>query len=267
VSKYLATYVRLVDYPGENLKKDAFLEGKSLFVALQDNFRKIPGSPVAYWVSDAILEVYAKGIALGKISAPRKGNSTSNNARFLRLWYEIEMKKANIGATKIIIEDTLKRRWYPYNKGGGYRKWYGFQEYLIDWYNDAQEIRNIPTAVIANYQYFMKPGLTWSTVTLENFSIREFGNGFVFDNGGCCIFDLGKRKYYLLGLLNTKVFKYIFGQMNPTINFQSGEVAKFPVIDINSNQIDELSTNSVFLSRADWDTFETSWNFKRHPLV
>ena len=269
VKGYIGEAVRLTDYYDALrwTKEHEFFSAKNHYRYCQADFEKIPGSPVAYWVSAAVLDVYGEGTALGSIAAPRKGNSTSDNARFLRLWYEIEIGKANIGATEINVEDTLIRRWYPYNKGGGYRKWFGFQEYLIDWYNDAQAIRNIPTAVIANYQYFTKPGLTWSTVTSANFSIREFGDGFIFDNGGCCIFDLGKRKNYLLGLLNTTVFKYIFGQMNPTLNFQSGEVAKFPVIDSDNTRIDQLSQQCVTFSRADWDAFETSWNFKRHPLI
>ena len=262
-----AIYVRLVDYNSQTSKEKALLAGNDIFTSKKENFLRIPGCPIAYWVSAAVLDVYRKGTALGTIAAPRKGNSTSNNARFLRLWFEIEWEKANIGAEEIIVEETLTRRWYPYNKGGGYRKWFGFQEYLIDWYNDAQAIRSIPTAVIANYQYFMKPGLTWSTVSSTNFSIREFGKGFIFDNGGCCIFDLGKRKNYLLGLLNTNVFKYIFGQMNPTLNFQSGEVAKFPIIDSDNSRIEELSPQCVTLSKADWDSFETSWDFERHPLI
>ncbi len=267
-------FIKLSDFKGGMAKqKEKVLEAISnkscnyLYETSAENFLRIPGCPIAYWVSAAVLDVYRKGTALGTIAAPRKGNSTSNNARFLRLWFEIEWEKANIGAEEIIVEETLTRRWYPYNKGGGYRKWFGFQEYLIDWYNDAQAIRSIPTAVIANYQYFMKPGLTWSTVSSTNFSIREFGKGFIFDNGGCCIFDLGKRKNYLLGLLNTNVFKYIFGQMNPTLNFQSGEVAKFPIIDSDNSRIEELSPQCVTLSKADWDSFETSWDFERHPLI
>jgi hypothetical protein len=239
----------------------------NVYTADSDNFAKIPGSPVAYFLTENMLAIYDGSIRLGDIVAPRKGNSTSDNNRFLRLWHEIDFNKANIGRTEIIREETLMKRWYPYNKGGGYRKWYGFQEYLCDWYDDAQAIRDIPTAVIANYQYFMKHGLTWSTVTSANFSTRAFGNGFIFDNGGCCIFDLGSRHNYICGLLNSKVFRYIFGQLNPTLNFQSGEVANFPVVEKQNSGIDTRVTANISLSRIDWDAFETSWDFKRHPLV
>jgi len=233
----------------------------------QNDFLKIPGSPIAYWVSNNLMNVYLKSKTLGEIAAPRKGNSTSDNNRFLRLWFEVANEKINLRATEIIRSDSMKKRWYPYNKGGGYRKWYGFNEYLVDWYNDAEAIRNIKTAVIANYQYFMQPGLTWSTVSSNNFSIRWFDEGFIFDNGGCSIFELGNKRAYLIALLNSSVFKFIFGQLNPTLNFQSGEVAKFPVLIEKNERIDELSINNVKLAKYDWDVFETSWDFTSHPMV
>lgn len=242
-------------------------QNKIMYISQAENFSKIPGSPITYWVDNTILLCYERGKPLGEIAAPRKGNSTSDNNRFLRLWFEINIYKVNFGCTEIIREDTKSKRWFPYNKGGGYRKWYGYNEYLIDWYDDAAAIRAIKTAVIANYQYFMKPGLTWSTVASGDFSLRKFGRGYIFDNGGCCIFDLGSRTNYILGLMNSLVFKYIFGQSNPTINSQSGEVSKFPVIFAINDNVDLLVDNNVQLSIEEYNSFETSWDFKKHPLV
>ena len=267
VADFKGTYVRLVDIVGEWEKEAAYRSGNHRYTAKQENFSKIPGSPVAYWVSEKIFDLYINYPALGSIASPRKGNSTSNNDRFLRRWFEVNKQKMNLHCEKLTIETTLKRRWFPYNKGGGYRKWYGFNEYLIDWYNDAAEIRKIKTAVIANYQYFMKPGLTWSTLTSNNFSIRWFDEGFIFDNGGCCIFDLGNKRKYLCALLNSKVFAYIFSQLNPTLNFQSGEVAKFPIKYIKCEQVDDLAYENVQISKEEYDCFETSWDFEGHPLV
>lgn len=267
VADFKGTYVRLVDIIGEWEKEAAYRSGNHRYTAKQENFSKIPGSPVAYWVSEKIFDLYINYPALGSIASPRKGNSTSNNDRFLRRWFEVNKQKMNLHCEKLTIETTLKKRWFPYNKGGGYRKWYGFNEYLIDWYNDAAEIRKIKTAVIANYQYFMKPGLTWSTLTSGNFSIRWFDEGFIFDNGGCCIFDLGNKRKYLCALLNSKVFAYIFSQLNPTLNFQSGEVAKFPIKYIKCEQVDDLAYENVQISKEEYDCFETSWDFERHPLV
>ena len=197
-------YFRLTDFTGgmqvQEKKYLEILNDNDLNYKYSKNakdFLYIPGNPIAYWINENTIRIYNEGIELGEIAAPRKGNSTSDNNRFLRRWYEVDLRKMNLHSKKIDIEESKKRRWYPYNKGGGYRKWYGFNEYLIDWYNDAQEIRNIKSAVIANYQYFMKPGLTWSTITSQNFSIRWFDEGYIFDNGGCCIFELGSKREFL----------------------------------------------------------------------
>lgn len=267
IDQYITTYSKLTDKPTPIAKEESYLAHQSEYLSSKKEFHNIPGSPIAYWVSEAIYNAYKNYPSLGSLAAPRKGNSTSNNNRFLRLWYEVDNKKINFGCREIVREDTLKKRWFPYNKGGGYRKWYGFNEYLIDWYDDAYEIRNIKTAVIANYQYFMKPGLTWSTLASNDFSIRWFEEGYIFDNGGCCIFDLGEKRAYICALLNSSIFKYIFGQLNPTLNFQSGEVAKFPVIYVDSEEIIALALENVALSKAEYDCYETSWDFEVHPFV
>ena len=267
-------YFKLSDFKGgmqiQKEKVIEALENKNcgyFYESDENNFTKIPGMPIAYWFNDQIMDIYKNGTALGELAAPRKGNSTSDNNRFLRLWYEVAIDKINFKKTKIVLKESIDKRWYPYNKGGGYRKWYGYNEYIIDWYNDAYEIRQIKSAVIANYQYFMKPGLTWSTLSSKNFSIRWFDEGYIFDNGGCCIFDLEEKRRYVIALLNSNVFKFIFSQLNPTLNFQSGEVAKFPVIYKPDNQIDALAQHNVTLSKTEYDCFETSWDFKRHPLI
>ena len=267
IPTYAGLYVRLIDFLSEMAKEEAFLSGSCRLFSAKSKYALLPGSPIAYWVSKNVLSVYNHGVPLGEIAAPRKGNSTSDNNRFLRFWAEVNVNKINLHSSEITVADSIKRRWYPYNKGGGYRKWYGFNEYLVDWYNDAAAIRSIKTAVIANYQYFMKPGLTWSTVSSNNFSIRQFGSGYIFDNGGCCIFDLGDKSDYLLGLLNSEVFRYIFGQLNPTLNFQSGEVAKFPVIYKSSEEVNALVKENVHLSTDEYDSYETSWDFQHHPLL
>lgn len=267
-------YIRLTDFRGGlEVQRERTLQAIAdrscgyVFETAADRFSEIPGAPAAYWVSERVLGLYGKYPSLGSIAAPRKGNSTSDNDRFLRLWHEVDINTVNDGCRKIVREETLKKRWFPYNKGGGYRKWYGFNDYVIDWYDDAAEIRSIPTAVIANYKYFMKPGLTWSTLTSGKFSIRHFGEGHIFDNGGCCIFELGEKRGYICALLNSKVFAYIFGQLNPTLNFQSGEVSKFPVIYEPSDEVDKLAAECIELSKAEYDSFETSRGFGRHPLI
>jgi len=276
--KYMGLFIRLVDIAKANNKEKKLLniiknsdsECKLTYKTRAIDLLKVLGYPIAYWISERVKEIFAAGTPLGTIAFPRKGNSTSDNNRFLRFWPEINFKTINFNKTEIVKHETIKKRWFPYNKGGSYRKWYGNNEYLIDWKNDGEEIRNIPTAVVANYQYFMSKGLTWSTVSSNRFSIRMFGNGFIFDNGGCCLFTNDESRKYYLSLLNSKVFHYIFGEINPTLNFQSGEIAKFPVIlgdNRNKDIIDKLSEQSHIISRVDWDSFETSWDFQKHPLL
>lgn len=267
-------YFRLTDFRGGlEVQREKLLEAIAspecdyVFKADAEDFNKLPNAPAAYWLSDSVRGLFTKYPPLGSIAAPRKGNSTSDNDRFLRLWFEVDKNKLNLDSNSINRAETLEKRWFPYNKGGGYRKWYGFNDYVIDWFDDGAEIRGIPTAVVANYRYFTKAGLTWSTLTSGKFSIREFGNGYIFDNGGCCIFDLDDKKHFICALLNSKVFAYIFGQLNPTLNFQSGEVAKFPVIYKKSAEVDELAAECVEISKAEYDSFETSRDFKKHPLI
>ncbi|WP_028517405.1 Eco57I restriction-modification methylase domain-containing protein [Ruminococcus flavefaciens] len=273
-SEEKSTFFRLTDFRGGlEVQREMFLNALNdrscgyVYKTDSKTFENIPSCPAAYWLSPRISELYAKYPPLGSIAAPRKGNSTSDNERFLRLWHEVDKSKMNLNCQHIDRAETREKRWFPYNKGGGYRKWYGFNDYLIDWYDDASEMRSIPTAVIANYKYFTMPGLTWSTLTSGKFSIRQFGEGYIFDNGGCCIFELGDKKNYICALLNSKVFAYIFGQLNPTLNFQSGEVAKFPFVFKKSAAVDKLAEECTAISKSEYDSFETSRDFKRHPLV
>lgn len=260
------TYIRLVDYNNAQWKEEEFLNNKNYYSANQKEFEKIPGSPITYWVSNRVREIFEKNQKLGEIAQPRKGNSTSDNNRFLRLWFEVEKNNFKLNSINL-KEDSLKIKWFPYNKGGGFRKYYGNNEYLINWLNDAEEIRKIPTAVIANYDFFTKEGLTWSTVSSAKLSVRNFGEGFIFDNGGCCLFSEKDIKYILLGLLNSKVFTILFGNISPTLNFQSGDIAKIPIIiekdEIKKNNINEITQQNINIAKEEWDSRETSWDFKK----
>ncbi|WP_288947233.1 BREX-1 system adenine-specific DNA-methyltransferase PglX [uncultured Leuconostoc sp.] len=267
-------YIKLSDFKGGmDVQKVKTLEAIGnpdvdyLYRTNQTNFFDIPGSPISYWTTENVRRIFRENPGLGDIASPRKGNSTSNNKRFLRRWYEVPIKNINFGATKIVPEKTKTKRYFPYNKGGGFRKWFGNNEYVIDWYDDGKAIRNIPSAVVANYDYFMKPGLTWGTVTSGAFSIRRFDEGYIFDNGGSSIFDLGNKRNMIQGILNSNLFNYMFGGLNPTLNFQSGDVSKIPIILSNIPRADETVENNVKLSQADWNSFETSWDFATHPLI
>ena len=275
-------YYRLVD--GKNCadKERLFLEakqgdGKAIINSKlytinypnveQKNFEKIPGSPIGYWVKKHILQLFSNTKSLDNFSCPRKGNSTSDNSKFLRLWFEISNKKIalNYNSIKLLLMDG--KRWVPYNKGGGSRKWYGYNENLIDWKDNAKEIRNIPTSVITNESYYMKPGLTWSTISSKSFGVRYFEEGFIFDNGGCCLFDTGDNRTYLSALLNSKVIGVFVSILSPTLNYQSGIIAKIPIIISNNDLIGALSWDNRTISKQDWDAHETSWDFQRNELL
>jgi len=264
VDNYKTTYIRLVDINNSEEKAKEFFNNSLYFISEQKHIADIQDTPIAYWMSNRVRELFKNYNGLKNLATPKMGSKTGDNGRFLRLWHEVKIDSVNFGAEKIEKEKTVVKRWFPYNKGGGYRKWYGLNEYLIDWKNDGEEIRLCPASAIANYDYFLESGLTWSSVSASKFSIRIFGKGFIFDGGGACLFTDEKDRLYLLGLLNSKVFSHIFTGLNPTINFQSGAVGKFPTIITHNENIDKLVSELVKISKEDWDSYETSWDFQKH---
>lgn len=263
-------YVNLNAAPQSADKNQVFIGRTSELVhdVRQDDFKKIPGSPVAYWVSEKIRNLFSNNTPIGDVAAPRKGNTTTDNARFLRFWPEVNITRAIFDSISDELLFNGTKKWVPYNKGGGYRKWYGFNEFLVNWKNGGEEIKAIPHSVIANRQFFFRPGLTWSTVTSGKFSIRSFGNGYVFDNGGCCVFGDEKILLQLLGIMNSVVFEALYAQINPTLNFQSGEVAKVPFIKASDEaKLYSIISEVVEIFTSDYDESEVSWNFSELPLV
>ncbi len=271
VGHYLASFIKLTDFYGEEVQSEKTLEAISnpncgwMHRAIPDDFKKVPGNPVAYWMSNKVRKAFEIGTPLGDISSPRKGNSTSDNDRFLRYWPEVCSSRMGLNLESY----SSDYRWIPYNKGGGFLKWYGHNSYLIDWKDEGREIRKIPIAVIANEALFFKPGLTWGTVTSAHFSIRWFEQGFIFDNGGCCVFGAHEIRFYLMALLNSCVFPAVIGGINPTLNFQSGDVSKFPVIMSDSVKpiVSSNAANLLVCARSDWDAYERSWNFQSPPIL
>ena len=276
---YKGTYCRLIDGDSEKAKADMFVGGENRYVAEQDNFSKIPGSPVAYWVNLDFIESFTKYDKAGLYADFRHGMSTSNNARFLRMWYEVA--NTNIGFSAKSKKDTLDQKWYIYLKGGSYRKWYGNFDYVVNWKNDGQEIKDISNKkypylkgnldfVLGGQMYFFKPGYTWSSLTSGSLGMRKFGTGCIFDAKGQCYFAKNEAVGdYLFALYNSKVFDLYGKVLAPTMDFNSGVISKLPVAKEESESEDVilLANQNVSLSKSDWDSFETSWDFKRHPLV
>ncbi|MFY0624292.1 MAG: BREX-1 system adenine-specific DNA-methyltransferase PglX, partial [Pelagimonas sp.] len=228
------------------------------------DFEVISGSPIAYWLSEDVLDIFSKGVKIGDIAKPRKGNTTTNNEVFLRFWPEISISNAGIGYSSAASFSADQKKWCPYNKGGAFRKWFGNNEALVNWSQNGAQIKAIPHSVIANENHFFSPGLTWSTVTSSRFSLRGFGNGYIFDNGGCCVFGDKATLYDLLCFMNSKIFVKLYSDISPTLNFQSGDVARVPYL-----QDKDLTglTSAESLAKSDWDAYETSWDFTTLPLL
>lgn len=244
------------------------------FNASQQSFIKIPGSPIAYWISSKLLSAFQVGRPLSPVASPCVGLQTGDNGRFLRLWFEV--CNQNISFDCVSIEDSLARatRWFPYNKGGEYRKWYGDNDYIVNWENDGYEIRNFKDekgklrSRPQNTQYYFRESASWSKISSGPISFRYKPFGFVFDVAGTSVFSNNRRELiYILSVCNSKVIMSILRAMSPTLNYEVGQIATLPIIKSNELEIDTLTNEAVKQSKADWDSFETSWDFKAHPLV
>lgn len=240
---------------------------------LQSNFLKIPGSPIAYWVSEKVLQNFLNFHDLNSIASPRQGMATSDNGVFLRYWYEVDSKKIGFGYKN--REDAKKSnlKWFPYNKGGGFRKWYGNVEYLINWERDGQEIKDFrdyknstltSNMGVAGLPFIFKENITWSKISAGAFSVRYLPEGFLFDVSGCSIYADKSILEYLLLLLNSKVIVKLIGALSPTINYEVGTIKSLPI------KFENISTSpSLFIniSKKDWDSHEISWDFLSHPIL
>ena len=271
---YKGTYCRLVEPTNEAGKEELFLSADHcpLFTCSQSNFSKIPGSPVAYWVSEAVIAVYNKAKLLGDIASPRTGMTTGDNNRFLRLWSEIEISKAKFDAKDASDAAGSGKKWFPYCKGGGYMRWYGYNEYLVNWENDGLEIKNnvkpngLKAASVRSESLYFKKLITWSAVTSGSFSCRLCEGGSLFDSGGSSI-DVHGETLYILAILNSAIGQFYLDISNATINYQPGDIAGIPVAFPDGNDPTQQIEECVQMAHEDWDSYETSWNFKRHPLI
>ena len=276
IDGYAGRYVRLVDANTQDAKEELYLSGAERHVARQDSFEKIPGMPIAYWASEKILSAFINNISVAEISKGKSGQNTGDNERFLRLWYEVDIK--NIGFSLHESYTGNQYKWIPYNKGGEFRRWYGNYQYVVNWENDGEEIKAYAvirnrgkhwSRYIQNLDCLYKEGITWSIVTASTFSMRYLPVGFICDYAGCSIFPEVDLNDYLLALFNTKYAEIVLKIINPTINYQPGNIGSVPYIyeEKYSNRISELVTANKAFSRTDWDSYETSWDFQSHPLA
>lgn len=263
---YKGTYARLVDYNSQQGKENAFLAKNDLHTAQQENFSKIPGSPIAYWVSENFIRAFENGTRLDKVAEIVTGISTGDNNTYLRTWNEIDFCKIAIYESCVSNIDFATQKWIPYNKGGEARKWYGNNDYVVKWSESKHFHRPRPTFS----HLYLQEGITWSFVTSGMFSARYYPNGFLWDVAGSpCVIKNKDLMLYTLGFLSTKIANSILKMINPTINCQVDDIQRTPMLIDNNNVIfaGSIANKNISLSKTDWDSFETSWDFKKHPLV
>ena len=276
-------YFRLVDFRGGmEVQRQKTLEAIAnpscgyRYTTTTDNFAKIPGMPISYWASENMLRAFEVGKRMDEIVEPKVGLQTGDNDSFIRYWWEVEFDKVSLNSTS--REDALKstKKWFPYNKGGLYRRWFGNYDYVVNWENDGEKIRSFvddkgkQRSVIRNPKYYFREAITWSDVTSGSFSLRFRAAGSIHDVSGMSAFSTSKDViYYLLGLLNTKVGDYVFRLVNPTMHLQIGNFQSFPVFYMKNENIHptDVVLNNIEQAVFDWNMFETSWDFRRHPLV
>ena len=260
IPAYKGTYnqIKLCDIENE-IPKDFPVQGNRFAQVSSDNFSKIPGAPVAYWVSNHFISTFSKGISIDTISSyTGSQNITADNEKYLRYIWEIEANKIGIN-----------RRWAFYIKGGFFRKWYGNIELVVDWSLEAQSFyKNNPTSNLLAEQYRFKEGITYTELTSGVNSFRYLPPIAIFDKKGPCIVNV-KHNLYCLAFFNTHVAAAYFKLLNPTITLQVKDVKNTPIIFNEKNilNVEDKSNESIKICREDWDTFETSWDFKKHPLI
>ena len=275
IADYKGEYCRLIEPTSQQGKEDMFLAGENRYAADQSNFSKIPGSPVAYWLSLAALKCF-DGAVLSDFADTKTGMQTCDNNRFLRLWFEVDIQKECLhnANEKTTVETDVK--WIPYNKGGDFRKWYGNQDYVLNWQHDGDEAKayavslyKCVTRTIKNIPYFYRETISWSKISSGSIAFRYYPDGFIFDVAGCCIYCKNIDILGLLGLVNSKVAKYFLNALSPTINFEAGHVNSIPIVNIGDGDENSsvLTKSCISTAKKDWDSYETSWDFKRNPLV
>ena len=265
-SKMNGTYFRLVSGSSCAVKEKMMLKHQNVYSDIaQNRFEKIPGSLIGYWISDQLISCFEKS-KIGDVSLPRQGMATGDNNRFLRHWSEVESSKIGFGFANTEKAHASGLKWFPYNKGGSYRKWYGNQELVLSFDRENYDLLLNQGNHLPSRQHYFKPCVTWSALAGGAISLRYSPQGFLFDTKGQCIFtDTNQLRFYLMALLNSKIGVSFLSLMAPTLDFNCGVVAKFPYIagEIDFNRVDE----DVSISKTDWDQYETSWDFKVNELV
>ncbi|WP_141050581.1 BREX-1 system adenine-specific DNA-methyltransferase PglX [Aliarcobacter cryaerophilus] len=273
----MATYIRVTDYKDSDSKEQGFFKSENRYEANQSDFKKIPGSPIAYWVSDRVKDIFEKSANLETISEFKTGMSTGDNEKFQRIWYEVFYENINF-----IVKDTketrsLYEKWFPCKSGGEYHKWYGNNEMVVNWQKDGQEIRNFKDekgklrSRPQNSQYFFKKSLTWSKITSYKLSLRYNDFGYTFDAVGLSAFIDDDNIYYVQAFLNSNLSYFFTSMINQSMHIVINDMNKLPIIfpkqESIKQAIDTLTQENINISKEEWDSRETSWDFSKNELL
>lgn len=273
-SEIYAIKLSQFNYSLRDKKKEEFYNKENVFNISQKQLFAIPGCPIAYWISDKMIKCFEDSKSLSEISKPVQGLATADNGRFVRNWFEVNNHKIKFDAKNSDDAQNSKMKWFPYNKGGDIRKWYGNEEFIVNWENDGYEIKNFKDSNgklrsrPQNLEYYFKKSITWSLISIDiTFRYKDYGQ--IFDVAGMSFFPQDNLFLYLLGLCNSKVINNTMKVIAPTLNYQIGDVAKVPIkIDESKKEkIEEIVSDNIKISKEDWDSFEVSWNFIKHPLI
>ena len=233
----------------------------------QQEFAQIPGSPIVYWLPEAVLNTFIEGKPLSEIAQPRQGLATADNNRFVREWWEVSQNRTSFDCDSLQSAAASGAKWFPYNKGGDFRKWYGNQEFVVNWANDGQELKDFkPRSVLRNPSHYFKPSVSWSKISSGAPAFRLFPPGFVFDVAGTSIFVNPNHLAKIAAIMNSSTIYTLLTAIAPTLNFEVGQIATLPIHQINDDS-DENTEALRDISKADWDSDERSWNFQTCMLL
>ena len=271
IADYKGEYCRLIEPTSQQGKEDMFLAGENRYATNQADYKLIPGTPIAYWVTAKMVDVFPVSVSLSSLSNPRQGLITGDVNRFVRKWHECSVNTINFHAQKGDLD--RKGTWFPYCNGGSYRKWYGNNDDVVNWREDGYEVRNFvddkgkQRSRPQNQQFYFCEGATWSAISTSLYSIRYFSTGFLFSNAGMAIYADHEQLLSLIGFLNSKLCPLYLSVFNEGINYNQGDIAKLPIIRTICNEISHNVEDAIRISKTNWDSYETSWDFKRNPLV
>ena len=275
IADYKGEYCRLVDSTSQQGKEDMFLAGENRYAADQSNFSKIPGSPVAYNFSEKVFRAFEAFKPLPEYGITRLGMTTASNETFVRLWFEVEIRRCYLDATNAEQVLNAHAKWVPYNKGGVFRRWFGNMDCVVNWENDGYEIKHFGEdtghirSTVPNTEYYFLECGTWSKISSGKIAVRYRPVGSIFDVAGACLYSQNRTNLYLLiAFLNSNVAMKLLSVLSPTMNFEGGHISSLPICipDKNADYTTKVE-NCISISKDDWDSYETSWDFKRNPLV